>query len=191
VSVHESDENLIDQAQGGSRSAFEELVRRTSRLVYVRLFLELGDPHEAEDLTQETYLLAYRSLSRLKEPRQFRSWLCTIADNARIGAVRHERWQKRAAPPRSSAAALEGVAGKTPSPDAEAEASEERAQVLATVRSLPEEYRMPVMLRYFAGADYETIEMQLGMTNGALRGMLHRGLKMLREKFEAQGISGE
>jgi RNA polymerase sigma-70 factor (ECF subfamily) len=190
VSVHETDDNLIAQAQAGSRSAFEELVRRTSRLVYVRLFLELGDPHGAEDLTQETFLLAYRSLGRLKDPGQFRSWLCAIADNARIDAVRHERWQKRAAPPRSPAEALDGVAGNIPSPETEAQSSEERERVLATVRSLPEEYRLPVMLRYFAGADYETIEMQLGMTNGALRGMLHRGLKLLREKFEAQGIFG-
>src|ERR1700748_2458343 len=84
VRVHESDDKLVAQAMAGSRSAFEELIARTSRLVFVRLLLELGDPHEAEDLTQETFLLAYRSLERLKEPGQFRAWLCTIADNARI-----------------------------------------------------------------------------------------------------------
>jgi RNA polymerase sigma-70 factor, ECF subfamily len=190
VSVHQSDEYLIAQAQAGSRSAFEELVRRTSRLVYVRLFLDVGDPHEAEDLTQEAFLRAFRSLAQLKDPGQFRTWLCAIADNVRLNALRHERWQKRSAPPRSPAEALRDVAGKTMSPPAEAEANEERLQVLATVRSLPEEYRLPVMLRYFAGADYETIESQLGMSNGALRGMLHRGLKLLREKLEAQGISG-
>jgi RNA polymerase sigma-70 factor, ECF subfamily len=184
------DETLIAQAQAGSRSAFEELVRRTSRLVYVRLFLDVGDPHEAEDLTQESYLRAFRSLAQLKDPGQFRTWLCAIADNVRLNALRHERWQKRSAPPRSPVEALRDVAGKTMSPEAEAEANEERRQVLATVRSLPEEYRLPVMLRYFAGADYETIEAQLGMSNGALRGMLHRGLKLLREKLEAQGISG-
>ncbi len=191
VRVHESDEKLVATAQAGSPEAFEELVRRTSRLVYVRLYLDLGDPHEAEDLTQETFLLAYRSLDRLNEPGQFRSWLCAIADNARIDAGRHERRQKRAAPPRSPAEALGEVAGKTMAPDAEAERRERREQVLTTVRSLPEDYRLPVMLRYFAGADYGTIETQLGMTNGALRGMLHRGLKLLRDKLEAQGIFGE
>jgi RNA polymerase sigma-70 factor, ECF subfamily len=191
VRVHESDDKLVAQAQTGSRSAFEELIRRTSRLVYVRLYLDLGDPHEAEDLTQETFLLAYRSLDQLKEPGQFRGWLCTIADRARIDAGRHERRQKRAAPPRSPAEALGDVPGKVMGPDAEAERRERREQVLTTVRSLPEDYRLPVMLRYFGGADYAAIETQLGMTNGALRGMLHRGLKLLREKLEAQGIFGE
>ena len=190
VRVHESDDKLVATAQTGSPEAFDELVRRTSRLVYVRLYLDLGDPHEAEDLTQETFLLAYRSLDQLKEPGQFRGWLCTIADRARIDAGRHERRQKRAAPPRSPAEALGDVAGKTMAPDAEAERRERREQVLTTVRSLPEDYRLPVMLRYFGGADYGTIETQLGMTNGALRGMLHRGLKLLREKLEAQGIFG-
>jgi RNA polymerase sigma-70 factor (ECF subfamily) len=191
VRVHELDDKLVAQAQAGSRLAFEELVRRTSRLVYVRLYLDVGDQHEAEDLVQETYLLAYRSLDRLKEPGQFRSWLCTIADNARIDAGRAERRKKRAAPPRSPAEALVEVAGNGIAPDAEAERRERRRQVLESVRSLPEDYRSPVMLRYFAGADYQTIETQLGMTNGALRGMLHRGLKLLREKLEAQGIFGE
>ena len=51
------------------------------------------------------------------------------------------------------------------------------------VRSLPDDYRMPLMLRYFSGADYETMEVQLGLSNGALRGMLHRGLKILRDKM--------
>ena len=75
-----------------------------------------------------------------------------------------------------------------PCPAEEAERTEKRQQVLEVLRSLPEEYRSPVMLRYLTGADYETIEMQLGMSNGALRGMLHRGLKLLREKLEAAGI---
>ena len=55
--------------------------------------------------------------------------------------------------------------------------------------SLPEEYRLPLWLRYFGGADYETIQAQLGLTNGSLRGLLHRGLKMLREECERTGLS--
>src|SRR5438105_13690821 len=108
--MRDSDQDLVALAQRGNRAAFEELVRRTSRLVYARLFLETGDPHEAEDLTQETYLQAFRALGRLQKPEQFRSWLCTIADNARIDAARRENRQKRTTPPRSPAEALSEVA---------------------------------------------------------------------------------
>ena len=57
------------------------------------------------------------------------------------------------------------------------------------LQSLPEEYRLPLTLRYITGADYETIETQLGLSNGSLRGLLHRGLKVLRSRLE--GLNGE
>jgi hypothetical protein len=78
----DSDESLVRSARSGDRSAFEELVRRTSRLVFVRLYLETGDAHRAEDLLQETLLTAYRSLGQLTEPKAFRTWLLKIAQNA-------------------------------------------------------------------------------------------------------------
>ena len=55
--------------------------------------------------------------------------------------------------------------------------------MLGILRSLPEEYREPLTLRYLAGADYETIQMQMGLSNGSLRGLLHRGLKLLRTEM--------
>ncbi len=65
-----------------------------------------------------------------------------------------------------------------PSPAQDAERAELNEQVLAVLRSLPEDYRLPLTLRYVTGADYETIETQLGLSNGALRGLLQRGLKL-------------
>ena len=58
-----------------------------------------------------------------------------------------------------------------------------RGKVLRVLRSLPEEYQGPLMLRYFAGADYETIGRELGITNGSLWGLLHRGMEMMRREL--------
>src|SRR5260370_27862062 len=96
----ESERGLIERAQAGDRAAFEELVRRTSRLVFARLYLDTGDRHWAEDLLQETWLLAYRSLGRLNDPARLRSWLLAIAQNVLAEAVRRQSRRKRAAPPR-------------------------------------------------------------------------------------------
>jgi RNA polymerase sigma-70 factor (ECF subfamily) len=173
----ESEEALVRSAQGGDRAAFEELVRRTSRLVFARHYLETGDVHAAEDLLQETLLTAFRTLRQLAEPAKFRSWLLRIAQNQALDAARHGRRQKRTATepePRPAA----------PGPAEQVEQEELRQVVLAVLRSLPEEYRLPLTLRYLAGADYETIQMQMGLTNGSLRGLLHRGMKLLRAEIE-------
>jgi RNA polymerase sigma-70 factor (ECF subfamily) len=152
----DAEEALVRKAQSGERSAFEELVLRTSRLLFARLYLEVGDTHRAEDLLQETLLTAYRSLSKLSEPRAFRSWILTIAQNTLTDALRRESRQKRAGSTRADPAALAHVEDKAPPPDEQLIRGELRAQVLAVLRSLPEEYRLPLTLRYLTGTDYET-----------------------------------
>src|SRR5262245_21937302 len=178
----ENEVALVRRARDGDRAAFEELVRRTSRLVYARLYLETGDAHRSEDLLQETLLRAFRSMRTLWDADQFRPWLLTIAQNVLTDSARRDGRQKRAEPPRSDTP-LSLVPGPQQAPDAELQREEMRQKVLAVLRSLPEEYRLPITLRYVGGADYETIGTQLGLTNGSLRGLLHRGLKMLRERM--------
>src|SRR5262245_34988741 len=176
IRMTDSDETLVRQAQRGERAAFEELVRRSSKLVFARLYLETGDTHQAEDLLQETLLTAYRSLNQLAEPAKFRAWLLRIAHNAVIDAARHDQRKKRTPDAPHNARSAERPADAV-------EQEETRQRVLAVLRSLPEEYRLPLTLRYLAGADYETIQMQMGLTNGSLRGLLHRGLKLLRAEM--------
>ena len=186
----ESEETLVHRARGGDRAAFEELVRRTSRLVFTRLYLETGDAHRAEDLLQETLLTAFRSMRKLLEAKDFRPWLLKIAQNVAIDTARRDGRQKRAHPPLAPPGSLQEAADKSSRPEDKLDQDEARARVLSALRSLPEEYRLPLTLRYLAGGDYETICIQLGLTNGSLRGLLHRGLKMLRAKLPPDMVSG-
>src|SRR5450432_2722664 len=91
----DSETTLVQRAQRGDQAAFEELVRRTSRLVFARLFLETGDTHHAEDLLQETLLTAYRTITQITQPAKFRGWLLQIAQNIAINAVRRDTRKKR------------------------------------------------------------------------------------------------
>jgi RNA polymerase sigma-70 factor (ECF subfamily) len=181
--MSESDEALVIRAQAGDRAAFEELVRRTSRLLFARLYLETGDTHRAEDLVQETWLRAYRSFRSLSFPGKLRTWLLTLAQNVLNDDARGAARLKRSAPTRAGPEALTNHPGPAAPPEEEASRAELRQRALAVLRSLPEDYRLPLTLRYIAGADYETIEMQLGLSNGSLRGLLYRGLKILRERL--------
>jgi RNA polymerase sigma-70 factor (ECF subfamily) len=186
--MSETDTTLVLRAREGDRTAFEELVRRTSHLVFARLYLDTGRTDRADDLVQETYLLAYRSLRSLARLEGFRPWLLTIAHNVLIDDTRRQSRHKRAAP--AADTPVTSVLANGPSPDQAAEREEERQRVLAVLRSLPEEYRLPLTLRYLTGADYESIGEQLGLTNGSLRGLLHRGLKMLRDRLPRDMSNG-
>lgn len=184
--AREAEARLIRRSQLGERRAFEELVRRTARLIFSRVYLESGggDPHRAEDLVQETFLTAWRSIGQVTDPSGFRAWLLSVARTVTLDARRRETRKKRSGGGvRRDESALETMASPGADPADEAEAEEERQRVLAALRSLPEEYRGPLTMRYIAGADYETIARELGLSNGSLRGMLGRGLSMLRQRL--------
>jgi len=189
IDAHGGDAALIAASKRGDREAFEELVRRTARLVYARAYLETGDVHRAEDLVQETFLTAWRKIDQLTDASGFRPWVMTILHSALIDSVRRASRKKRKRGGSGRAGGddeLLRLADPSPTPAEAAQTNEERQRALSILRSLPREYQQVLMLRYLAGADYDTIARQLALTNGSLRGLLHRGLTMLRKQLEAK-----
>ena len=180
--MNESDETLVIRSQAGDRAAFEELVRRTARGLFGKLYLETGDAHQAEDLVQETYLHAWKKLHQLTDPAGVRGWLFTIAHAALLDAVRRRGRKKRTAP--SSTNSTSDPAVKADTPLEHAERQELRQRVLSRLRAMPDRLRLPLTLRFIAEADYESISRELGLTNGSLRGLLSRGLAQLREALK-------
>ena len=184
----ETDEALVLKSQAGDRSAFEWLVRRTARLVFARLYLDTGRARDAEDLVQETFLVAWRSIKQVTDPTGFRTWLLSIAHTVAIDAARHDSRKKRSGQ-RVSSDVLGQIPARSPGPVDSLMAEESRQRALALLRELPEEYRLPLMLRYLHDFDYETISCQLGLTNGSLRGLLNRGMTMLRDRAVKTGLT--
>ena len=177
---------LVRRAQGGDRAAFEQLLRRTARLVYARVYLEIPDRHRAEDVVQETFLTAWRRIAQVTEPAGFRAWLLTVARTTAADTRRRDSRKKRSAGPRRSLTSADpddaavDVPDPAPSPVEAIEQREERNRLLQLLQRLPDEYSLPITLRYIAGADYDTIGRQLGLSNGSLRGLLNRGMAKLR-----------
>jgi RNA polymerase sigma-70 factor, ECF subfamily len=176
------DAEMVAAARRGDAAAFEELVRLTSKALYARIYLDTANPHLAEDLTQETYLKAWRDIRQLAPAGNFRAWLYTIAHTVVVDAARR-RLRKKRDSARETPASVDFLADASSSPPDHAEQHEERQKLLAVLRNLPAEYRQVVAMRYLLGEDYETIGRQLGITNGSLRGLLNRGLNMLRDHY--------
>ena len=180
----EADEQLARLSRAGDREAFEELVRRTSRGLFARLYLETGDSHRAEDIAQEAYLLAWRSIASLSDPKAFRAWLFSIGHSVLLQSVRREARAKKS----NGQEAMSALPDWRPDPRESASARERREVVLSLLRSMPREYRLPLTMRYLAGADYETIGRELAISNGSLRGLLARGMAMLREQMKRMNL---
>jgi RNA polymerase sigma factor (sigma-70 family) len=165
---------IIAQALAGDEEAFEALIRLYSRRVYGVAYAIVQDVAEAEDIVQETFLKLHQTRGRLREPEKFTGWLLTVTRNAARDRLRRRRPQA----PAETFDAL--VDGNMAAPGSRLEQEEAQAHLRRALARLPEEHRTALTLRYLEGLDYRAIETTMGLSNGALRGVLGRALGTLR-----------
>lgn len=177
-----SDAELAAAALAGSQDAFRELVVRFERPVYSLILRMVQDSGTAEDLAQEVFLKAFRSLRSYDPARKLSSWLFKIAHNATIdhlrrGAVDTVPLESSGEDDASPAAFLADAASENP-----AAAAERRDMARALERAiagLRPEYREAVVLRYVEGLAYEEIGDTMGLPIGTIKTFLHRARKAL------------
>ncbi len=156
--------------------SFSELYRTHLRDVYSYSYYRVGNHHDAEDLTEQTFLQAYRHYERaLRESdgRPLRPWLIRIAHNLAANFYRD-----RARKPES---AIEDAAiiSAPHTTEALVEGREELEEILAGVRQLPDDRREALIMRFALGMDNREIARALGRTDGATKVLLHRAIKQL------------
>ena len=168
------DREIYRRAIRGSREAFEMIIRASSRTLFAIAYGVLQDRAEAEDVVQDAFVKAWKSRARVRDPEKFPAWLATIARHRA-----HDIFRKRRTVPLSTTIdeAIE------PSPTAEQNSSELDQQLRSALAALPELHRAALTLRYFEEMDYRSIENILGLSNGALRGILGRALASMRKQL--------
>jgi RNA polymerase sigma-70 factor, ECF subfamily len=166
------DTALVEAARAGNRGAFGRLYDRYARMVHGILLARVPRA-DVDDLVQDVFLSALRQLRSLRDAGAFGGWLAQIARNRAHDFHR----QSHAAVELSS-----NLAGPEP-PMPEALAA------LAAIRSLPDAYREPLILRLVEGMSGDEIAARTGLTPGSVRVNLHRGMKQLREKLRKEESS--
>lgn len=174
----DSDAALVKLSQQGQREAFGQLYRRYARMVHGILLAKVP-ALEAEDLVHEVFLRALPRLHSLREATRFGAWLAAITRNMAKDYYRQPRIQIECADD-SSAADLSAT------PDAQDQANK-AAEILRSVRSLPEAYRETLLLRLVEGMTGPEIAAKTGLSHGSVRVNLNRGMQQLREKLGLQG----
>jgi RNA polymerase sigma-70 factor (ECF subfamily) len=170
----------VDRALAGDRAAFAEVVRGYARLVYAQAYAVVRQPQEAEDIVQETFIRAYRYRIRLRDPGKLQAWLLSIARNLARDALRRRRPDATLQADDADLALIDEGATL---PGATLEEAERRLLLTAALAKLPERHRQAITCRYLLGMDHHSIEHKMGISNGALRGVLGRALQMLRRRL--------
>jgi RNA polymerase sigma factor (sigma-70 family) len=164
------------------QEAFGELVWRFQDLAYGYAYALLGDPHLAQDATQEAFLAAYRNLGQLRVAAAFPGWL------RRIVRTQCRRFTRGVRPTISSLETVEVLAGDTQhgaDPEGVAEARELRDALAALIRSLPERERTATVLFYVGGYSQNDIARFLGVPVTTVKKRLQAARKRLHETMEA------
>jgi len=160
----------------GDREAFEMVIRATSRNLFAIAYGILQSREEAEDVVQDTFVKAWKSRWRVRDSAKLPAWSSTIARHRARDLARKRKPEPLPENFHSNEVVeFEGAAPGKADLDGE---------VRSALAQLPELHRAAVTLRYFEDLDYGTIEQTLGLTNGALRGILGRALGLMRKRLK-------
>ncbi len=176
---HETDKELVIRCLEGDTEAFGILVRRYQSAVYATAYYYTGRFGGAEDVVQDAFWAAYRSMPRLKEPDRFGAWLKEVTTRNAANWLRRNgpRMRSETPLPHRIKISIEDV---RQGPKKQLESKERYEQVQLAIDALPERYRLPVILRYMQELSYEEISQFTGESVDEVRGVLHRASRQLR-----------
>lgn len=174
VALSESDRELIELARAGSREAFDGLVALHQDRVFNLAYRVLGNREDAADVQQETFLNAWRSLSRFRREASFATWLHRIAVNLCLCRKRRRNWNE----PSYSDEVLTDQAGPP-----EGDRSDTAIIVRKTLMGLPRHYRAFIALREIEERSFEEIAQVMGCSVQSARMRASKARKILRERL--------
>jgi len=175
-------EGVIDRARGHDAEALGEIHHRYVRRVFGLCRHILGSRESAEDATSEVFLKLQRSIDSYDGSTPFPRWLLRVAGNQCIDFLRRHRRERQVIVEVEDRAAIDATSSE-PSPLSSAIRTAEREQVQAAIARLPENYRVPLVLRYYSDLSYDEIAQQLGLQKNHVATLLFRAKQELRWKL--------
>jgi RNA polymerase sigma-70 factor, ECF subfamily len=169
---------LVDRAQQGDRAALEELYLLYFDRIYSYLHMSVGNRHDAEDLTTQTFMKMLESIKRFRwQSAPFSAWLFRIAHNLAMDHFRaSRRWQPEEEVP-------EPVGDSEPSAEAAAFQSIGRQSMLDLIENLSQEQKQVLTLKFVFNLPNTEVATILGKTEGAIKSLQHRALVSLQKQI--------
>ena len=177
---------ILRRCLAGDEKAYRELIQRYQRQVYSISLRMVRRNEDAEDLTQETFVRMFRALDRYDPSRPFAAWLFTIASRLCIDHLRRRKVNPVSLYQRDSESDEEWmiqVEDKGLKPDEATSHAEEEQRTQELIDSLPEHYRLVVILRHQQDLSYEEIAEALALPLGTVKARIHRARALLKERI--------
>jgi len=184
----EGEPALVERARAGDRDAFEELVRRHADRLYAVVLRFVADGDEAQEVTQEAFLRAWRSIPRFEGRSAFFTWLYRIGINeAKRRAARR--------PPIHVASLEDEPVPEAPdwseAPETRSDQQDLRRVLEEAIRSLPLEYRGPIVLRDVEGLSTREAAEVMELGEAAFKSRLHRARLAVRRAIDEYFLEAE
>lgn len=188
--INSTNEDLMRSVAAGDAHAFERLVNRHQKRILNFIFHFMGDPTDAEDLTQEVFLRVWKSAGAYKPEAKFTTWLYRIAANLCINrqrSLRIRKWfsmSEADSQQQESSEVFIDTAGVTrTTPEDDLLQSELSQQVRKALDALPSSQRLTIVLKIYDGMTYLEISQILGRSVSAVDSLLIRAKKNLQKKL--------
>ena len=184
-----TDEELVARSRTGDAESFNELISRWERPIYALAYRVIGREEDARDVTQETFLRAFRGLAAFKGQAKFSSWLYRIALNLCRDWIRRKKRSPMATLPEDIE--LEDLASDTgPTETVEDLVSRRELSELveAAMARLPEEQRTAIILKEYHGMTFQEIADLQGCPLSTVKTRLYQGLSVLRRELGAANV---
>ncbi len=179
--AQDQDSAAIERCIGGDLSAFRALVERHQRAVYAVVSRILPNRDDADDIVQEVFVQAYRSIASFRGDASFSTWLCRIAINAAIKRAKTQGRRQTISLDDEEFANDALLRSEDPGPEEQIQRSARDAAVRKAVMALPEKHRLVVAMHYFDGHSCQEIADTIGCSVGTVWSRLHYASRKLKE----------
>ncbi|RPF53493.1 RNA polymerase sigma factor SigW [Aquisalibacillus elongatus] len=177
---------LIKQVKKGNHEAFGEIIDNYQHAIYQHCYRMLGNHHDAQEMTQETFVRAYTNIQTFKKKNKFSPWLYRIATNLSIDWMRKKKPIHILDQPvreDQQQTLLDQINSEEKTPEERFETKELNETIQEVLLTLPTKYRSVIVLRYVRDLSLQEIAEVLDLPVGTVKTHLHRGREALREKL--------
>ncbi|WP_010252495.1 RNA polymerase sigma factor [Acetivibrio cellulolyticus] len=188
--MSEKERNLVEKSKSGDVEAFEQLIESCQKKVFNIAYRMIGNYDDANELAQEVFIKAFRSIKKFKGDSLFSTWIYKVTANVCLDEIRRRKKKMVVSLDEeieySDGEVKRQIADNAPTPDIAAETNEVKNAVNKSIQELPEDYKSIIILRDIQGFSYEEISKIFNCPEGTVKSRINRARQALKKILQGK-----